>query len=371
MGMGIITLLNLCRKKVTDSIGVTKESVLQISCQLTLLCIGPVASSLVPSYIDINLWNGFFVVTLFGFFPLVMAFVSIQNATKHRGSHSVSDTDTDSEDTDGIPRKSSKLSVQNYSEDGLKVNDDISPSNARSNSTQIAQLQLKNMDSNALKKGLAFFLKDNVHNFALFANYLTECFCLENLLFLERAIVLFHAIKQRNGGNCEDKMFKTSCYGLRFNFLHQIQSDVDAMIDASDDDKRGILAVMRMIFAQFINSSSATEINVSYPVHNALVVLFDKSDDQILEELSTYDELMRVYHWAIKEAWNMCVSVYGFQFKSYVRKHKVKHRSNVENELSLSLVCHDTVIKMDNGSTLQLPKISEHPSTSVASISSD
>merc|ERR1719461_2499462 len=116
MMMGIITLINLCRKKVTDSIGVTKESVLQISCQLALLLLGPFVSSFVPSYIDINLWNGFFVVTLFGFFPLFMAFTSIQNATKRR--HSLSDTDTDA-DTDedgyggdaerGIPRNSAKL----------------------------------------------------------------------------------------------------------------------------------------------------------------------------------------------------------------------------------------------------------------------
>merc|ERR1719242_2249013 len=137
------------------------------------------------------------------------------------------------------------------------------------------------------------------------------------------------------------------------------------MIDDADDEREGMLAVMRMIYSQFICSNSDTEINVSYQVHAALQALFEQSDEAILNQLKTYDDFLSVFHWAIREAWNMCVSVYGFQFKSYVRKNRRK--KDTESELSLSLVQHDNVkrssiIKMDS-SKQALPQIAENATT--------
>merc|ERR1712130_924871 len=39
---------------------------------------------------------------------------------------------------------------------------------------------------------LSTYLCETIEHYQLFASYLSECFALENLFFLERAIILFH-----------------------------------------------------------------------------------------------------------------------------------------------------------------------------------
>merc|ERR1711923_134867 len=129
-----------------------------------------------------------------------------------------------------------------------------------------------------LKRSLSHFLSDT-DSFTLFAGYLSECFALENLLFLERATILFHIILKYQ--RIDEKLsiinqrmnlnntFDARCYDLKYDFLSQIYNDIELLIiaeSANNDNmsdsmtyKRGILQAMKMIYVQFFNRGSDTE----------------------------------------------------------------------------------------------------------------
>eukprot|EP01084_Bolivina_argentea_P233666 393495_1 len=211
-----------------------------------------------------------------------------------------------------------------------------------------------------LEKPLWYFLKENARNVDLFIGYLSECFALENMLFLERSIILYHLIrkcqKQENETrltpqqtqlmNDKSDVFMYPCYKLKFVFLTQIYADIETMIQngCKQNDKNekmkykhGIIEAMKCIYQQFCSTESENEINIAYEVRNTLCGLFgNKTDDEVLKQFDNYDDLLPVYHEAIVECWNLCITIYGFQFKQYLRKHVVRENENAkENVLSL------------------------------------
>jgi len=215
-------------------------------------------------------------------------------------------------------------------------------SNCSNHSTSsIPDRRMTRKATKSLTKPLYRFLKEE-SNLTLFAGYLSECFALENILFLERAICLYHVIldvmrrereKTADGNDDETKeaeielgehFTKQKCYMITFTYLQQIRADMDEMISKEDDPKRGILEVMKIIYHQFCSSEFDTEVNVSYGCKANLQRLFEnQSDDQILAQLEGYQDMLNVFHFAIVECYNLCCSVYGFQFRHYVRKHSV------------------------------------------------
>ena len=40
-----------------------------------------------------------------------------------------------------------------------------------------------------------------------------------------------------------------------------------------------------------------------------------------MDQFDSYDKILRVFHDSIQEVWDVCESVYGFQFKVYFKKH--------------------------------------------------
>ena len=79
--------------------------------------------------------------------------------------------------------------------------------------------------------------------------------------------------------------------------------------------------VIQIIYHQFCSSEFDTEVNVSYGCKANIQGLFAQSDDEILAQFETYQDMLRVFHFCIVECYHLCCSVYGFQFRSYVRKH--------------------------------------------------
>ena len=64
------------------------------------------------------------------------------------------------------------------------------------------------------------------------------------------------------------------------------------------------------------------QINVSYGVQHELQCLLEgRSDEDLLNVFEDYDKLLRIYHDSIIEVWDVCESVYGFQFRCYFKKH--------------------------------------------------
>ena len=120
----------------------------------------------------------------------------------------------------------------------------------------------------------------------------------------------------------DEQFKKQKCYYIHFDFLNRIKGDMQEMINAEDNPKAGILEVMKIIYHQFCSSEFDTEVNVSYGCKANIQRLFEsQSDEEILAQFETYQDCLRVFHHAIVECYRLCCSVYGFQFRQYVRKH--------------------------------------------------
>eukprot|EP01083_Nonionella_stella_P003050 8675_1 len=333
---GVICLINIIRSKVKDSIGITKECMLQIATTFIMIVATAVCASLFPSLnYEINIVFGVLSNTCYGLSALFVAYnlirrANVSNDAKSKTVRSRSPSAA-SLDSDGHPspgHQSSGLSIANI--------DHI-------DETSNARIALPSASLNeCLDKPLVLFLKDNVQNSTLFMEYLCECFALENMLFLERAIILHHLIKKYQkidtahaAHRCTDSddgaKYTQSCYTLQFTHLAQIYNDIEAMIEKGCEHndvgdsvmyKRGIVEVMKLIYRQFCSADSDTEINVAFDVRDSLRAIFeDNTEDAILNQFSSYEDLLMVFHEAIQVIMNLCVCIYEFQFRSYLRKN--------------------------------------------------
>eukprot|EP01083_Nonionella_stella_P008230 23692_1 len=325
--IGVICLVNIIRIKVKDSIGVTKECTIQIMINVVMLVLAGVVPSLLPSDASflrgwIFGWFGVVASVLYGFSTLFIAY--------HLGN--VAATEVHQATVLGINHLGSAAP-------------DPPPS-------------LRNRESLNLwlRKPLHLFLKDNEENLSLFIGYLCECFALENMLFLERAIVLHHLITKYQAmdgfvhdDTAKDERMQNVCYQLRFLFLTPIYADIEAIIQNGCDEadggmkyKAGIVEAMKLIYAQFCSRESDTEINVGYGIAGELRMLFEGTPDgELLQQFACYEDLLLVYHDAILEVMSLCETIYGFQFKSYLRENVI----NKQQELSKSLVDNDSARK--------------------------
>eukprot|EP01084_Bolivina_argentea_P169262 293442_1 len=346
--IGVICLVNILRHKITDAIGISKEVTVQISCMLFILVVGPFLSSVVPEYIEISYWNGFLVVTLYGFVTLFVVTNLIQK-TKENNKIDKNEQNEPSLPPVQLAPPTNKWSDHSVTLDTQSVGLSV-PHTTDQHISASMQLELCSVSSNVLQKPLYQFIVNNSHNYSLFAGYLCECFALENLMFLERAIILYHTIikyqkmdtqfEPETPSNDISELSSKICYSLKFRYLSQIYTDVDQMIVNAKVSKNvdnymkykvGIVKVMQILFKQFCCYDSDTEINVSYPTQGCIRALFEnKSEEQILNQFKSYEDLMLVFDAAVDECWKMCKSIYGFQFKSYifVRRNKPKPRAS-------------------------------------------
>ena len=50
-------------------------------------------------------------------------------------------------------------------------------------------------------------------------------------------------------------------------------------------------------------------------------LLEGRTYDELLDTFKCYEKLKRIFHDSIIEVWDVCESIYGFQFKCYFKKH--------------------------------------------------
>eukprot|EP01083_Nonionella_stella_P276504 939546_1 len=303
--IGVICLVNLIRIKVKDSIGITKECMIQITINLMmLLLVGP-APALVPQYIEINMWLGVLFSVCYGLSTLFLAYNLIRKGDVAK------DAMPSSVKNPTPIRALSGSTVEQHQSTGLHVTH-LRPADNESG-FELPPLRDPESLNLWLNKPLWLFLRDHPQNLSLFIGYLCECFALENMLFLERAIILYHLIQKYRDMDDSDSVdddaeriisvFAHPCYKLRFLFLTSIYNDIEAIIQngCDDDDdikyKRGIVEAMKLIHEQFCNPEADNEINIPYSIRNRLCGLFEaKTDNEILQQFVCYDDLLVVYH---------------------------------------------------------------------------
>eukprot|EP01084_Bolivina_argentea_P121231 214854_1 len=335
--IGIVCLIQIIRHKVKDSIAITRECMVQIVTTFTMLVTVACASTFAPSHTrEIATCMGILANISYGVSTLFIPYNLIRRAN------------VSADRTLPLPSPvASKSTVELHQSTGLNLNipKDTDPVDNKS----ITVLHRPSL-SQWIHKPLSLFLKDNSDNLSLFIGYLGECFALENMLFLERAIILHHLIKKYQGMDTAHTMhprpvsaddqlqFKTmcakECYELQFMELNLIYNDIEAIIkDGCEDNvmmmyKRGIVKAMELIYRQFCHRDSDMEINIAFDIQHRLCVLFegDADDRDTLPQFTRYEDLLMVYHDAILQCWSLCVSIYGFQFKAYLRENVIKEK---------------------------------------------
>eukprot|EP01083_Nonionella_stella_P001691 4802_1 len=325
--IGVVCFVNIVRKKVSDSIGVVKESILGFAITLMILSLvifASIAKTRYPSHVIeiIRLWMRMMASVLYG---LAMLFIPYNLVRKE--------------------------TIVTHQSSGLNLPRQDVLSAAMQHLPPLNDPRLLSM---WLEKPLVVFLHNKMGNLQLFAGYLSECFALENILFLERAIVLHHVIRkwQRKDATtlCSStqkavtppKAFRLLCYELKFAFLTQIYDDMGTIIgNENAGHKRGIAHVMKAIHGQFCSPDAQAEINVGYEIKNKLNALFEgKTEDEIVQELTTYDDMLEVFDDAIKECWALCESIYHFQFKAYLEGNVLpqKEDETIESPVPVRMV---------------------------------
>eukprot|EP01083_Nonionella_stella_P300311 1024604_1 len=338
---GVICLINIIRHKVKDSIGITKECIIQIVITFTMMVAVSLTMSAFPSVkYEINTCFAVTSNTLYAISTLFIASNLLRKANVSADSRTLPSKSPSPATTTDTMRLPSDSAAEIYARTGLHV-----PKHPHDNESISVLPSLRDPESlnKWLDKPLWLFLKGNTHNHTLFTGYLCECFALENLLFLERAIVLYHVIKKYQTRRTKDTTptddtreeidgydeFNLLCYELKFDFLSQIYGDIEDMVENGSRNnakdlryKRGIVKAMQVIYEQFCSREAATEINIGFDMKEKLHALFEeKTEDQILTQLNGYEDMLMVFHHAISECWTMCQTIYHFQFKSYLQRH--------------------------------------------------
>eukprot|EP01083_Nonionella_stella_P276320 938824_1 len=347
---GVVCLINIIRHKVKDSIGITKECVIQITITFTMMVGVPVTTSLFPSVkYEMNTCFAVLSNTLYGISTLFIAYNLLRKAK----------VSNDASVHDALASKSTDSAGELHDRTDLNITKQTHRTNDMS---VLPPLHSRESLNRWLDKPLWVFLNGNMQNMSVFIEYLCECFALENMLFLERAIILHHLIKKYQDMDtahavppvdADEKLkFDTVCarpyYKLQFMHLTPIYNDIEAIIKKGCEEneesdtmvyKRGIVSAMKLIYRQFCHRDSDTEINIAFVIQDRLCALLEGNPDgETLEQFTRYEDLLMVFHDAIDEIVILCECIYGFQFKSYLREHMVKK----EPELSLALVEHDS-----------------------------
>ena len=195
----------------------------------------------------------------------------------------------------------------------------------------------------SISKPLVDFLKTK-QNYEYFADYLALCFAVENLLFVQRVVILYHFTQDLKMGGIQidgvslkeskteetDKkeIYLQRVYKLKFEYLEQLHKELDLLLENSvkstenitfEDVKDCLWLLCKNIYFQFIESNAPNQVNISFDNQRKLqYVLRDNNKDKF----ESFDDFLYLYHDAMAETWRLMESCYSFNFKSYLRSQK-------------------------------------------------
>eukprot|EP01084_Bolivina_argentea_P175629 304106_1 len=346
MVIGLFHTIRLIRSKASESLDCIKESVLSITFVLIMCAVPPVLQPHMPEYIDLYRIGGMSVISVIASCALFIPIRLIHKVDKSKTNSRIYMNKIQVPPTNSAVTMSTSVALS-FHKAAPMPSMTLSPTLSVSTMSHSDDtLTYNKCNSGAefhvttLKQSLDSFLQTQQH-YQLFTGYLSECFALENLMFLERGIILYHmilkckkldtgfvAVKHEEEGSDIDK-FEQTFYDISFHYLVQMYADMDSIIQKAvevnkDSDamkyKRGIVKIMRLIYSGCCCSKSETQINTSYGVQvNLQRLLEDEDEERLLSKFEDYDDLLNVFHDALVQICDVCDCVYDFQFKSYCR----------------------------------------------------
>eukprot|EP01084_Bolivina_argentea_P251973 422828_1 len=103
---------------------------------------------------------------------------------------------------------------------------------------------------------------NNKNNYEIFSKYLAYCWCLENLLFVEKVCVFYWLVNMKMNISNENKQLQIGkqIYSMKFEFLKNVYSEYEEIINKCNDcfeNQRDILwSICHNIYNQYINDNS-------------------------------------------------------------------------------------------------------------------
>eukprot|EP01084_Bolivina_argentea_P305198 527227_1 len=186
------------------------------------------------------------------------------------------------------------------------------------------------------KLSICVFLDSDYKNCKAFKEYLTHCWSLENLLFVERVSIIHQLIlkykllsneKQSDDANAQQRI------RLKFVYIKsmyaQYQKIINKEINKEEDNKSNDFETLKKsfnkiyvnIFEEFIQNGAINEINISFETRNALSFVLKESVN--MGKLVSFNDYLYLFDDAFIEIYQLLSSMYTFQFKKYVQSHAV------------------------------------------------
>eukprot|EP01083_Nonionella_stella_P052877 140130_1 len=117
----------------------------------------------------------------------------------------------------------------------------------------------------------------NVHNYNRFALYLSNCYALENLRFLEAIIIFHNALRTCLGRKKTRRKYPqlslNRLFSLKFKYLSKLNKEYIRKIEGGNIDD-----ISRHIYNKFISLSSDQSINISWDVRRDITEFFDDTN---------------------------------------------------------------------------------------------
>ena len=182
-------------------------------------------------------------------------------------------------------------------------------------------------ESKPVKIPLCQYLCES-ENYEKFSQYLAQCFCLENLLFIERVCILrWYVMKLKFKKDISaisvPKSKKMYMYALQFPYLSRIHKEYSAKFVETDCDfetnKMLVWNMCRNIYTEFVNENAVNEINIPYMVRFELENAFGNEEN--VSVFASYDDFLNVFDESIFEIWRLLCGIYDFRFSSYLKQY--------------------------------------------------
>eukprot|EP01083_Nonionella_stella_P109727 320283_1 len=184
------------------------------------------------------------------------------------------------------------------------------------------------------------YLKEE-KNYTAFREYLSFCWALENLQFVENACIIYHVVVQyknerkvkdtnllsphfcSNAQNDEERVYPT--FGYLSTMYQKYEQKIGCVCTKKEFGgyKKEMYGIYQEIYDEFIDPKDAPNlINISSETRAALSCLLDRdcSQDNV-KKFQSLNDFICLFDDALKEIYMLLTSLYDFQFKNYLKTH--------------------------------------------------
>eukprot|EP01084_Bolivina_argentea_P251974 422830_1 len=166
---------------------------------------------------------------------------------------------------------------------------------------------------------------DEKQNCEIFSKYLAECFCLENLFYIQKVCIFRWLVMTRKSNKnineidlVANKSMNRRYYSLKFKYLDNIWQEYTTIIENNNtnvfENNRDLLwSISHNIYNEFICEESVNQINIPYGMRKDLERML-QSNENISKYFESYDDFLVLFTKSMDEIWSLLISVYRFKF---------------------------------------------------------